>query len=105
MKIFKNLFSKGYLQYTENTVDELDLLSLDDDYIITEIAHIVKWLKIKHGLWIIVTCHTKTLGNKKPMYMYEIRHYGEQAVEDDATFNTSEKAYAAAIIYILNNYL
>ncbi len=52
VKTFKHFSEKGYKHYTENTIEELDELPLDNHHIITEFAHLCEWLRVNHGIFI-----------------------------------------------------
>lgn len=62
---------------------------------------VIDWLLKEHGVWISVNCFTKKLGNKKPLYYYEIRIYGEQFIKNaNITFKSPQEAYSATFDYI-----
>ena len=64
--------SKGAIKWNEN----------EDSYPGPEQHEVVEWLRVNHGIWVYIACCTKILGDKIPLYQYEIRLYGEQFVED-----------------------
>jgi hypothetical protein len=98
-KIFKQFSEKGYKHFTENTIEELDNLSLDDSDIITEFAHLCEWLRVKHGIWVY------SYTNGKIWYAC-IQHAFGDMVELPSRLgehNSPQEAYSAAFDYILNN--
>lgn len=100
IKIFKYFSEKGYKHYTDNTIEELDEVPLDNHYIITEFAHLCEWLRINHGIWIMVR---KVQHPTISYYDYYIN--GEYLKQPLMGFNTPQEAYSAAFDYILNNNL
>lgn len=101
IKTFKHFSEKGYKHYTENTIEELDELPLDNHYIITEFAHLCEWLRINHGIWISVD-----INPDYDMYFYAIRKTkgsGQRMRLNDEVFyfNSPQEVYSAAFDYIL----
>lgn len=54
MEIFKELNKKGYKHYYEGTVEELDSMDKDNQYLHSEIMQVIMWLYEKHEIWIDV---------------------------------------------------
>jgi hypothetical protein len=103
MKIFKQFSKKGYKHYTENTIEELDELPLNNHHIITEFAHLCEWIRVNHGIWIGVSQDWH--GGKMLGYEALIEaEDGEQTIST-VTCKTPQKAYSAAFDYIFKNNL
>lgn len=97
VKTFKHFSEKGYKHYTENTIEELDKLSLDSPDIITEFAHLGEWLRVNHGISIYIL-----------PYSTLFRPYSEELIDKDRfgkweghKYSSPQEAYSAAFDYVL----
>jgi len=107
---FKYFSKKGYKHYTENTIKELDKLTLDSSDIITEFAHLCEWLRVNHRIWIEIH-HIKTFGVNR--FHIIIWKYGEEdyhTIHCDngvgyEVWDSPQEAYSSAFDYIFNNNL
>ena len=110
-----NLYNaKGYKHFTENTIEELDELSLDDSDIITEFAHICERLRVNHGIWVSVDWMTRVKPYESGYYCH-LRGTTKKLNQDNfivindtlnpgyEVFNSPQEAYSAAFDYVLNN--
>lgn len=99
---FKQFSEKGYKHYTENTIEELDELHLNNPDIITEFAHLCEWLRINHDIWIEVYIDdNKTFG-------YLISRFTKDGRLDYPlirNFNSPQEATSVAFDYILKEIL
>jgi hypothetical protein len=113
-KIFKQFSEKGYKHFTENTIEELDELSLKTSDIITEFAHLCEWLRVKHGIWVSVDWMTRVKPYESGYYCH-LRGTTKKLNQDNfivindtlnpgyEVFNSPQEAYSAAFDYVLNN--
>jgi hypothetical protein len=105
IKIFKKYSRKGYKHYTENTIEELDELPLNNHHIITEFAHLCEWLRVNHGIWVSVSVFVKR--DYSVIWVYDIfkNSYITEQLQRFKGFSSSQEAYSNAFDYILNNNL
>ncbi len=100
-KTFKQFSEKGYKHFTENTIEELDELSLKTSDIITEFAHLCEWLRVTHGIWIFTD-----YGKKTKNWYYNIQFLPTQTTHIERIlwqdgFDIPQEAYSAAFDYTL----
>jgi hypothetical protein len=108
-----NLYNaKGYKHFTENTIEELDELSLKTSDIITEFAHLREWLRINHGIWVSVDWMSRVKPYESGYYCH-LRGITKKLNQDNfivindtlnpgyEVFNSPQEAYSAAFDYVL----
>ena len=100
IKTFKYFSEKGYKHYTENTVEELDKLPLNNHHIITEFAHLREWLRVNHGIGIYSSWGTYY---DKTVWYYYISMIGKRSSSSNyERYNSPQEAYSAAFSYVLS---
>ena len=104
IKTFKKFSEQGYRHYTENTIEELDNLSLDNPDIITEFAHLCEWLRVNHGIWVWVRPYKDHAADNNDPIQHQMNVY-KNGVTVSKEFNSHEEAYSAAFDYIKDNNL
>lgn len=108
IKTFKHFSEKGYKHYTENTIEELDELPLDNHYIITEFTHLCEWLRVNHGIWVYTKRGCEIINHEAFDKFQPVIEFIPQVkfdITNLSNFNSPQEAYSAAFDYILNNNL
>ena len=102
MKIFKELSKKGYKHYYEGTVEELDSMNKDNQYLHLEIMQVIMWLYEKHEIWInVIPYNDEELS--QTLWENTIIHISDNYNDcSDYTFyHSPTEAYETAIEYTL----